>query len=106
MALRFYPPYSSVMGYVAHETTSAVTILPVPISVLNPASAAPASIFHLLSRRFALDVTQDGKLQSVNGFKPVQGFMFFVQGNEVSGESSVYDIFVPPSGFLEVVARK
>ncbi len=106
MALRFYAPYSSVMGYIAHETNSAVTILPVPIAVLNPASAGPSSVFNLLSRRFTLDVSQDGKLQSVNGFRPVQGFTFFVQGNEVSGLTSIHEVFVPPAGFLEVVAKK
>ena len=94
------------MPYIAHETNAAVSILPVPVSVMNPVAAAPTTAFNLLDQRFVLVVDANGVLKSLNSFAPVQGFSLFLQGAEVDPGTSLMNLVIPPGGFLEVVARK
>ncbi len=106
MSLKLYSTYSNIMPYVAHQINSSVGILPVPISVMNPAFAAPTTIYNILQERFELSVDATGKLVSINSFAPVQGFTLFLQGAALDESASLYTTIMPPGGFLEVVARK
>ncbi len=106
MSLKFYNAYSSVAADAAKETISVIAALPVPISIMHAITSPPATVFMLLSKRFDVVVSEQGVLASLNGFAPVRGFTYFIQGVEVSGSASVLTLLVPPGGFLEVVARK
>ena len=103
MSLKFYQPYSPVQGYVVKETISIVRTLPIPITLVNSELSGVSTVHNLLSQRFSISV-KDGILQAINGFTPINGFAYFIQGVKHTGESNIDELYVPPGGILEIVS--
>ncbi len=105
MSLRFYQPYSPIKGYVVHETTSIVKTLPIPITIVNSALSGVSTVHNLITQRFTI-TSKDGILQSINGFSPINGFVYFIQGIRYGGDSNINDIYVQPGSVLEIVSSQ